>query len=426
MRAPSPRSSRVAALAAALSLASAPRAEEALPTVTWQQALDRALARNPSAVVAQKEIDRAAALVREARAGWLPVLGAGGTFTRLDSNRVLNNVVATPENQLIGNLSATVPLVAPVAWANDRHAQDNQRVAAASAVDVNRQLAASVGRAYLTIMLQHRQVDVAIRALETARAHYQYAHTRLAGGLGNSIDDARAEQEVRTDEAQAATARAALVRAQSALAILLSEDHLIDVQQEVQLPAPPPEPAAVGEAQNRRSDLRLGRERVVAGQHLRDDTWAYYLPTLAVVAQAFTGTRTAVTPGRGWQAQLVLSIPLFDGGYRYGLRRERRALEEEARVQLEATLRQVSVEVRASFEALRQSDESLRAAQAAAQAANTAASLAEQAYRAGATNNLELIDAERRARDAASQAAIAEDASRQSRLDLLLASGRFP
>jgi outer membrane protein TolC len=216
------------------------------------------------------------------------------------------------------------------------------------------------------------------------------------------------------------------VRAQSALAILLSEDHLIDVQQEVQLPAPPPEPAAVGEAQNRRSDLRLGRERVVAGQHLRDDTWAYYLPTLAVVAQAFTGTRTAVTPGRGWQAQLVLSIPLFDGGYRYGLRRERRALEEEARVQLEATLRQVSVEVRASFEALRQSDESLRAAQAAAQAANTAASLAEQAYRAGATNNLELIDAERRARDAASQAAIAEDASRQSRLDLLLASGRFP
>lgn len=36
------------------------------------------------------------------------------------------------------------------------------------------------------------------------------------------------------------------------------------------------------------------------------------------------------------------------------------------------------------------------------------------------------LDAERRARDAESAAAVSEDAARQARLDLLLASGRFP
>ena len=52
--------------------------------------------------------------------------------------------------------------------------------------------------------------------------------------------------------------------------------------------------------------------------------------------------------------------------------------------------------------------------------------IADLAYRAGATTNLELIDAERRARDADTGAAIAEDAVRQARLDMLFASGRLP
>ena len=41
-------------------------------------------------------------------------------------------------------------------------------------------------------------------------------------------------------------------------------------------------------------------------------------------------------------------------------------------------------------------------------------------------NALEVIDAERRSRDAETAAVVAEDAARQARLDLLAASGRFP
>ena len=48
------------------------------------------------------------------------------------------------------------------------------------------------------------------------------------------------------------------------------------------------------------------------------------------------------------------------------------------------------------------------------------------AFRAGATTNLEVIDAQRRARDAETAAAVAEDRARQARLDLLVALGRFP
>ena len=48
------------------------------------------------------------------------------------------------------------------------------------------------------------------------------------------------------------------------------------------------------------------------------------------------------------------------------------------------------------------------------------------AFRAGATTNLEVIDAQRRARDTETIAAVAEDRVRQARLDLLVALGLFP
>jgi outer membrane protein TolC len=396
-------------------------------TVTWQQALDRAFARNPSAVVASQEIARAEALVRQARAGWMPSLTANGSYTRLNEAIYSGPALVDPINQWNANLRLNVPLVSPLAWVNDLHAQDGRAVAVASAADVHRQLGAAVGRAYLTVLLQHRQLDVARSARETAAAHYDYAHTRMVTGLGNGVDDARAEQELRSDEAQLKNAETALVRAQSALAVLLSEETLVDAAEDLSLDTPPGPEAAVVDAQERRADVQALRVRQRATARLVGDEWVYYAPSLLAQAQAYRQTSAPpLLPGSGWQASLILSIPLFEGGLRSGIAREQRAADEEARATLEGMMRQVSVEVRASLEVVHNADDSLGSARAAATAANTAAALADKSYRAGASTNIEVIDAERQARDAASLAALAEDAARQARLDLLLATGAFP
>lgn len=394
--------------------------------VTWQQALDLAAARNPSAVVAMQEIARADGLVREARAGWFPTLAGNASYVRLDSARSFGGTTTTPIGAWNANLQLTVPLVAPSAWANTWHAEDGRSVATANAADVRRQLATAVGRAYLTVLLQHSELEVAVRARDTASAHYQYAHTRMRMGLGNGVDDARAEQELRSDEAQLKNAETALVRAQSALAVLLSEEDLVDAIDDVTLPTAPAPEAVIDEARRRRADVQTLQARHLATEHLRRDDWVYYAPSLLAQAVGFRQTETPLQPGGGWQASLVLSIPLFDGGARSGIAKEREAIEEEARAQLDATLRQVSVDVRGSFQVVVNSDESLRAARAAAVAAGTAAALADKAYRAGATTDIEVVDAQRRARDADSQVALGEDAARQARLDLLLATGAFP
>jgi outer membrane protein len=135
---------------------------------------------------------------------------------------------------------------------------------------------------------------------------------------------------------------------------------------------------------------------------------------------------TPTIPETGWQAQLLLTIPLYDGGLRYGQESERDVTRQEARASLDAVSRQARSDVRVAFEEIKRADAALVAAGNAARLAEAALQMANTAYRAGAYTNLEVIDAERTARDAATAVAVAEDGARQARLDALSASGRFP
>jgi len=405
--------------------------------VTLTAAVQRALQRNPSVAVAAQEVERAEALITQARAGWLPLLTGNGLYTRLDHDRVLTTpATATTmervtrvaaENQVSGNLQLTVPLVAAPAWTATGRAKSAKRTAEASATDVRRQVAQSTARAYITVVAQHRLVVASETARETAKAHYDYAHTRLQGGIGRAIDEVRAQQDLATVETQYQANMARLAVAREALGVLVGADGPIDAIDEVDLPAPPSMADAVAGARTNRTDVRLLDMRVASAKRAAGDIWAYYTPYLAAVGTPFAQYPSSLTqPELGWQAQLVLTLPIYDGGLRSGISRERDAVLAETRSNLEAGLRQAQAEIRANFEAMIRADLALASARDAARLARRAMELANIAYKAGATTNLEVIDAARSARDADTAAAQAEDLSRQSRLDLLVASGRFP
>jgi len=157
------------------------------------------------------------------------------------------------------------------------------------------------------------------------------------------------------------------------------------------------------------------------------DSWADWFPILNGSFQGYLqDPATASVPARGWIAQLVLSVPLFEGGLRPATAKQREALARESEAQLALALLQAHSDVRVSFDVLRFAVAGYQAARRGAVAALAALDLANQGYRAGATSNLDVIDAEQRARDAATTAVIAEDAVRQAKVDLLAAAGRFP
>jgi outer membrane protein TolC len=404
--------------------------------LTLDAAVRRALARNPTVATAQAEVARAQALVTEARGGWLPTLVGNGAYTRLDRERHImtkdaagmqvQGAVISHKDQFAGNLLLTVPLIAPQGWTATREAKDNERIATASAVDVRRVIAQATATTYLTVLAQHRQIRSTEAALANARAHALFAHTRLKGGVGNSLDDARAQQDVAVDEVQLQQVYGGLLRAREALGVLVGADGPIDAANDVTPGDVPTLSVALEDARARRPDIVAQQDRVTAAEHLRKDVWAAYAPYLAAVGQPFVQEGNQLQPRTGWQAQLLLTLPIYDGGVRSGQARFRDALLDQARLNLEATLRQAQSEVRIAFEAMLRADRALASARIAAELARKAYELATLAYRAGSTTNLDVIDAAHRVRDADGDVAQAEDVARRARLDLLVSSGRFP
>src|SRR5258708_17725845 len=106
-------------LAGTTGRAQTPASPTAPLKLTWQQALDRALARNPSVVVAAQEVERASALIRQARAGWLPTLSGNGSYVHASPPRPPS--AGIPPGDCNGNLPLQQPLVAPTACMNDAH-----------------------------------------------------------------------------------------------------------------------------------------------------------------------------------------------------------------------------------------------------------------------------------------------------------------
>lgn len=176
-----------------------------------------------------------------------------------------------------------------------------------------------------------------------------------------------------------------------------------------------------------RSDVLASGARLRAAQHVVRDDWTDYAPYLTGTFQPFYQNPPTVTlPTTGWQATLVLTLPLYDGGLRYGQEKERASLRDEAKANLDGILRQARSDVRTAFEEVRRADVALASSRKASQLAASALELAQIAYKGGASTNIEVIDAERTARDAETAVAVAEDGARQARLDLLAATGQFP
>ena len=97
-----------------------------------------------------------------------------------------------------------------------------------------------------------------------------------------------------------------------------------------------------------------------------------------------------------------------------------------AKANLTGALTGAASQVRVAREAVASGERSLASARAAGDQAQQVVNITTISFRAGAATNIEVIDAERSARDADTAVATAEDTIRRARLDLLNALGRFP
>ena len=394
-------------------------------TVDFDEAIRRALERNPTIDQAATAIARSEAILQQARAVTLPSASARVTSVTLDTAQGFEDGVIQPRHQLAFGGSVSVPVLARARWAARAQARDGLEIATRATTQVRQQVAVAAGQAYLAVIRSQRQVEVEERALETARAHLDYAERRLEGGIGSRLNMLRAAQEAMVGEARLENAELALRRSREALGVLLAEDGPVDTAGEPVFAVP----AAVEESawRTRRPDLLTRNAVFRAAQRVVQDSWKDVAPAAeASFEPQYIMPAGLFQPARTWRFTVSLTQPLFLGGLQRGVTREREAVVEASRFALTDLEIQARTEVRLARASVSSLARSLASTRRAADQADEVLRITTIAFEAGASTNIEVIDAQRSARDAETAVALTQNAVQQARLDLLVAVGQFP
>ncbi len=141
-----------------------------------------------------------------------------------------------------------------------------------------------------------------------------------------------------------------------------------------------------------RSDIAAADAKLRVAKRSRENITYQYVPSLA--AQSTLTTTTAdvgSAPNTTWNIQGVLSVPIWDGGSRYGNQRSYRALETEAEQTLESTRRSAVVQVDQSKRGVSVAEQSLAIAKTSRDLALEEDRLTRIAFQEGRGTSLELV-----------------------------------
>jgi outer membrane protein TolC len=317
-----------------------------------------------------------------------------------------------------------MPIVAAAAWARRAQAGDARNVTELSVADTRRQIASATADAYLTILAQRRVVETNGRARDTAKAHFDLATELERQGTGSRLNALRAQQQATTDETLLESARLALYRAQEALGVLIAADEPADAIDEPAFAVPADESQPVTLL---RTDLKLFAGQQQAAERVLHDSSKDWWPTLDAIFQpSTTYPPQFFLPANSWRFLLQANVPIFGSGVQSAVKTQREAAVEQARATLAGATLSANAQVRSAREAVASGERGLASARAAADQAQQVVTITNVSFRAGAATNIEVIDAERSARDAETAVAVAEDVLRRARFELLNALGRFP
>ena len=405
-----------------------PAAEDSTSPVverlTFDEAVARATSRNPSIGEAAQAILRADALLSQAKSVFLPLAYGNIGTAVLDAPRGFAGNIVQPKTQTAFSATASYSVLNAAGWAAKNQAADRVGTAQASAAETRLNVAISAAQAYLAVIAAERQSEITLRNRDTARALEQYAGTRLEAGQGSRLNHVRSVQQLASAEGLLQLAELMVRQAQEALGVAVFASGPVGAKGEpVFPPAPPPGDDSWLDA---RPDIRLLTAELAAADRVVSDAWKNWLPTVtASLTPRYVTPAGLFEPSKSWRAFFVLDVPIFDGTLRPD-KRVRIADRDTARLRLDGLTLEARSEVRVAQEAVRSTQLIVASTRLAAESAGEALRITEIAFRAGANTNIEVVQAQRDAREAEILGAVAEDRLRQARLDLLVALGQFP
>ena len=290
-------------------------------------------------------------------------------------------------------------------------------------------LAAQTARAFFDALAARLQVELAERNYETFVANVTLVEEGITRGVFRALDVRLTRSNMADALSSLEGRKRQLDGAVRALEVLLGRYPGAEIAVAGSLPeldSPPPS-GLVSDLLERRPDLVAAERRLAAALQRRKESSKDRLPTLSLTTSGGTSTpqlRESLDPESNvWSFAANLTAPLFEGGRRAAVFRQRAAELEAAVSDYRETTLQALREVEAALAAevfLREQNRALDRSVAESTEADT---LAWQEYQRGLSDIVTALESRRRAVNSESARIEIWNQRLQNRLDLYLALG---
>ena len=407
---------------------------------SWHEAVAFLRARSTDLRIAMAQVLQAEAQTRIALAQYLPSIVGTGAY----SHQMLTN----PSSPLLGSLAFNGSGLSsssrtPIPNTRSGSVQIQQDIlnvqefdqisidelsedaAHLSVDDEKRTLALSVANQIVAVVTAEREAEINRVGLRVALEQAEITDRKRALGAANGLDVVRAQQNAANARGSLVAGDESLREAREALGLALGVPEEtgvspdIDVGGLAQDAASSCRPVATIDE---RSDVAVARTRLdVAKRNLRN-VWFTFLPTVTAQSTvAAVSPATSGAPNPTWSIQGLLSVPIWDGGARYGALRNARAAEDIATQQLEGLRRQAIIQVQQAQRQLVVAEESALVSRSQRDLATQNDQMTQLAYMTGQGTSLELVTASEAHRQAELNLALAEFNVVKARLLAMLA-----
>jgi hydrophobe/amphiphile efflux-1 (HAE1) family protein/NodT family efflux transporter outer membrane factor (OMF) lipoprotein len=367
----------------------------------------RALNSNQDLKAAVARVDQARATARVARSEFLPSLNLDPSFTR---QRFSPNQVPSFGNVTANTFSMPLDLSYEVdLWGRVRRSFESARADAQASLagfyGVLLTLQADVAENYFSIRALDAEIATVNGTVGFRKEQVQLVRSRFDGGIGSDLDVARAETELATTEAEAASLAQRRAQLENAIAILTGSNpssFALAANTNSWGPPPPEIPAGLpAHLLERRPDVSEAERQLASANARIGIAKAAFFPVLTLTGSGgfVSGDIDSLFKwdSRTWSLGPSLSLPIFAGGRnRANYRRSQAARDESIALYRQRVLVAFG-EVENSLSGIHYLNQQAEAQQRAVTNARRAADLATDRYRSGIVSYLEVVDASREA-----------------------------
>ncbi|RKH50339.1 TolC family protein [Corallococcus llansteffanensis] len=410
---------------------------------TWDEALTLVRQRSADLRIAEAGVTRAQGRWRQSLSALLPnaraSAGLGVDVLHPDTPSAAGGGVvaggatipgAKVPSAPLGTLSATLTqsLVDVSAWRGLSSAKASENASVANLQDTQRRLTQGLADVLVATVAAERAAEINRVGLRQALERAALTQRSFELGAGTQLDVVRVGQDVALARQSLVAGDEQLRRTRESLGLSLGTDHGVGVTPDFNLTGLVEQTrrdCAPVQELGERADLVAARANVEAARESRRQASAGYLPTLGLSSTLFGFT---TDPGFGrfatWNVSAVLSVPLWEGGGRSGLVRERAGIEEQNAQVLEATRRGVGVEVSRARRGVEVAEALLKTAAESLELADKTDRLTRRAFEVGRGGSLELVQSGAALRQAQLAVVLREFELVQARLDAFLTEAR--